>query len=620
MKKMKNTFSAYLLISLLLALSIQAVFAQESVLLAHEHTPLCRHGETSHLLSPYQTPNFQAGTVSSSSVNYARFEPFIIREGIDKTKFIVGVEDDAIVSMTAKFWKAFLLYNGQEVDEITLYDDGTHGDLVAGDKRFTLGDLSVTESVFFLRNAEMTFNYSDGSQETQDIDIGRIIIGLVKDELEIPAIAETEIEGTRFLYSEYLVQILPEYDESGFPVLYPPKELDNLNKYFQLVSDNRDFLVFFDTPHNRPNDRSPAGGFSGTANFTEGIGFPVFDWTVGVGLTRSFLGFIFLYAPSFHTFDHELLHNWIGGGKLSQLNLVTSHWDVTELHSTGFGGLAPVYGAFRELAQEADTLFRAYTETQRNDDIFNDLELYLMGLTGMDEVQDSFKTLVNPELLVLGQTDEQNRRYTLYRADSMRVVAKQEILDSLGVRVPSYLESQKEFRIYGLIYYDRPLTPVEFAFYHYFMQEYEKPRSDSQFTVKCDLRSISAAVCEARFGHWKTFHEATGGRAGVVTRQFDTVVSNELQEPLPRSFALEQNYPNPFNPITTIRYRLPVKGHVMLTVHDVLGRKVATLIDGLRNPGEHHVPFDATLFSSGVYFYTLQSGSFSQTQKLIVRK
>ncbi len=84
----------------------------------------------------------------------------------------------------------------------------------------------------------------------------------------------------------------------------------------------------------------------------------------------------------------------------------------------------------------------------------------------------------------------------------------------------------------------------------------------------------------------------------------------------PTSFSLSQNYPNPFNPTTTIVYSVPQRSHVSLTVFNILGQKVAELINGEVAAGPHSVWFDASRLSSGVYFYRLQAGSSVDTKKL----
>jgi len=89
---------------------------------------------------------------------------------------------------------------------------------------------------------------------------------------------------------------------------------------------------------------------------------------------------------------------------------------------------------------------------------------------------------------------------------------------------------------------------------------------------------------------------------------------------LPLSYALNQNYPNPFNPTTTIGFSVVKAADVQLKVYDLLGREVATLVQGQHNPGSYSVVFDASRLSSGVYFYTLRAGDFVSTKSLVLMK
>jgi hypothetical protein len=89
---------------------------------------------------------------------------------------------------------------------------------------------------------------------------------------------------------------------------------------------------------------------------------------------------------------------------------------------------------------------------------------------------------------------------------------------------------------------------------------------------------------------------------------------------LPANYALGQNYPNPFNPGTEITFDLPHAGHVVMKAFDVLGREVATIIDGKMTGGSYTVNFDASKLPSGVYIYQLQSGNYSASRKMIVLK
>ena len=88
----------------------------------------------------------------------------------------------------------------------------------------------------------------------------------------------------------------------------------------------------------------------------------------------------------------------------------------------------------------------------------------------------------------------------------------------------------------------------------------------------------------------------------------------------PAIFNLEQNYPNPFNPTTKIRYSIPEEGHVLIVVYDFLGQEVIKLVNEFKKPGHYQVDFDATVLSSGIYFYTLSSQNFITNRKMIFLK
>lgn len=85
-------------------------------------------------------------------------------------------------------------------------------------------------------------------------------------------------------------------------------------------------------------------------------------------------------------------------------------------------------------------------------------------------------------------------------------------------------------------------------------------------------------------------------------------------------FSLSQNYPNPFNPVTNIKFTVPKDGIVKLQVFDVLGNEVSTIWDNFLNAGPYNAGFDGTKLASGVYFYRLTSGEYSETKKMTLVK
>jgi len=102
--------------------------------------------------------------------------------------------------------------------------------------------------------------------------------------------------------------------------------------------------------------------------------------------------------------------------------------------------------------------------------------------------------------------------------------------------------------------------------------------------------------------------------------RFELSAVIEVNAATPTQFVLEQNYPNPFNPTTILTYQLPIAIDVKLEVFDVLGKKVATLVNERQSAGTHNITFNTSGLSSGVYFYRLQAGNFSSTQKMILIK
>jgi phosphohistidine phosphatase SixA len=98
--------------------------------------------------------------------------------------------------------------------------------------------------------------------------------------------------------------------------------------------------------------------------------------------------------------------------------------------------------------------------------------------------------------------------------------------------------------------------------------------------------------------------------------------TTDVSDPLVEisGFYLSDNYPNPFNPVTTIEYKVPFGSQVSLKVFDALGREVKSLVNEFKSPGNYKVLLNASDISSGVYFYTLNAGEFSQTKKLMILK
>ncbi len=127
---------------------------------------------------------------------------------------------------------------------------------------------------------------------------------------------------------------------------------------------------------------------------------------------------------------------------------------------------------------------------------------------------------------------------------------------------------------------------------------------------------------------WNRFMKNPDVQRGLAAAKFTTITKAESEQLLPKNFSLSQNYPNPFNPSTQITYSLPKSEFVSLKVYDIIGNEVADLVHQTEDAGSHVVWFDAPNFSngispkggyaSGIYFYTLRSGQFTETKKMIL--
>ncbi len=102
------------------------------------------------------------------------------------------------------------------------------------------------------------------------------------------------------------------------------------------------------------------------------------------------------------------------------------------------------------------------------------------------------------------------------------------------------------------------------------------------------------------------------------TFSYSDEVNAEITSPV--QFELAQNYPNPFNPSTTIKFSIPQSSNVTLKIFNTLGQEVSTLINQTMESGVHTINFDASQLNSGIYFYKLDAGSYSEVRKMTLIK
>jgi len=115
----------------------------------------------------------------------------------------------------------------------------------------------------------------------------------------------------------------------------------------------------------------------------------------------------------------------------------------------------------------------------------------------------------------------------------------------------------------------------------------------------------------------------TGGQSNFfIARVHDDQIVTSIPSitSLPETFSLKQNYPNPFNPTTKISFSIPSAEFISIKVYNVLGNEIATLVDEEKSAGQYEIIFDASKHTSGVYFYKLLAGNFSETKKMVLLK
>jgi len=115
-------------------------------------------------------------------------------------------------------------------------------------------------------------------------------------------------------------------------------------------------------------------------------------------------------------------------------------------------------------------------------------------------------------------------------------------------------------------------------------------------------------------------HYSFSPATGFYHLKFDTVTSVNNENPIISNYLLYQNYPNPFNPRTVISYVIPERSFVQINVYDVLGNKVANLVNEEKSTGKFYVDFDGNNLASGIYVYQLQTSKVTISHKMILMK
>ncbi len=448
---------------------------------------------------------------TESQIVAVDFKPFAIRVGTDSTRLTVEIEDDGVEEIWIANLHGIFSRSGAVIDTLVLRDDGTQGDAVPNDNIFTIDSLYLTatendlyEPAYFINASSSVFTlvYEDG-RIIEDPHRG-YYIGVMSENLSFPSIYQKEGHDD-LLHTEYVVGLTSTsgaynhvHDVSG--------------KYYSILPDDRDFLLV----SMLMGPLRGGGSFRIVRNDVKGIGRSVFDNSPSYGSNGRLQGIVrLLPSPNFGLLNHEILHRWgVYLDKSLDLEGGGSHWGIIERPSTGFGHSS--HGAYHTIEPTGGNEYRALTHSGWRDASlkeFNDLELYLMGLIEYHEIESPVRTLANPTsprpLRFEGEwVNSTWLSYGIFEADSIRKVTVEEIVDVHGLRTPGPEHAQTAFSSAMIVVHNRPLLPVELAFYDYHAREYEKEATD--------------------IPHRLTFEEATGGRATMATRLFDPLPPNPL--------------------------------------------------------------------------------------------
>lgn len=415
----------------------------------------------------------------------ARVEPLCIRIGVDYFRLMIAVADPQIISVSLATQGRFL-HQDSPVASLELFDDGTHGDTLAGDGVFTLNELSLAQASGVIGNSiirfiNMTFRYADTHEEFSNEDLG-LTLHYLSPSVPIAPLSTlaADVRATR-----YVANIVQPLQGS-----FPSHSVDNKavsRRYYDFFPDDRDFLMIA-----KPfNTTGSAASFGTVRNAIQGIGLEFLDLSADYGSAGVLEGIVNINFGNVWpgTLTHELLHRWVAFLDPSlDMTRPGHHWGAIGAGHSGFGGPGPYAGSYDIIEHVSGNTYRGRVEGTGR---FSPLELYLMGLIGMVDVPTPITALVNPVF------QEYQGAYSIYTADGLRHVSTDEIVAVEGERVPDHTQSPKLFRTALVVVYDRPLTDIELAYYDYAMREYEKLAGSPLGLTFADATGFRAAISTA---------------------------------------------------------------------------------------------------------------------------
>ncbi|NHZ86184.1 MAG: T9SS type A sorting domain-containing protein [Planctomycetia bacterium] len=542
----------------------------------------------------------------SQVLQYYTVDPNVVYHGDEDTKLNIEVYT------TGQDIARVYLFDPFEAD---LYDDGTHGDRIAGDGIYTISELEHKtgdrgtyfggrQYIYNTTGFDVKVEKSDGSEETEYIRFAWVA-------------ADQQFETTKLADNIYATQyalfIVDEGGESFDITDWPlgnircgKENFEVTKKLYSVLPDIFDFIIIMPAHQIFKPDTYTENVpyFVRAKNEVQNIGIDIFDNTANFGSAGKLMGTIFHSWGYGAILDHEIGHAWCAdiGESLGLCKVedaygwISNHWnyqsDIGGQMTAFFPNPNADYGA-GHLLDNGDGTWRIEREPTDNMP-YSMLDLYAMGLIPKEEV---------PPIHILHDIDQTN--YLAVTAAKVDTITIDDIIAAEGgERIPSFNDSPKEFNVAFVVVKHKEFTAPEFAFYS-------------------NISKFFASE-EAGYGSITPFYSATGGRARLDPTLHIEGLATELETPIV-DFSLSQNYPNPFNPITTIKYYLSEQANIDITIFDERGREVSNLISTVQPSGNYTLVWDGrnkngVQLSNGIYFYRLRAGNFIQTRKMVLLK
>lgn len=486
-----------------------------------------------------------------------------------------------------------------------LYDDGSHGDRTAGDGIYSLNNIPHNLKHYALGHGgthnvrghfHIIIEKTDGSTEEHYLQIG-----YVDSEQHFPTVKL----GDGLYATDYAFFIV---DTAGTTLEITDWPLGYIQcgkayfaatqKFYSVLPDIFDFITIMpaNTIYNPDNFSENVPYFVRAKNEIQHIGVDLFDNTAQFGSAGQLRGMIYHSWGTGQILDHEIGHCWCAdiGQSLNLCRTENSHGNHWNPYSDIGGQMSAFLShpdCIGHLKSNGDGTWRI--ERDPGDyELYSMLDLYVMGLIPPQEVPPAH-ILINPDL-----TDYQH-----VTADQVDTCTIEEIMAAEGgERIPSYVDSPKEFNTAFIVVKNKEFTPADFAYYS-LVSKYFASEEQGELSLT-------------------TYYTATGGR-GRLNPRLPVETSVHQHEYTIKHYELKQNYPNPFNPSTCISYNLPKSTHVTLKIYNIQGQLIRTLIDGSQIAGAKTILWNGMdehgiKASSGIYIYQITTPEFRTSKKMML--